>query len=324
MLDYLSSTFFLFKAVMIEIDDEIVGLSKDYLPGWSDCSNIEGSAPWCFDDDRAEPRYEDAMAFFVNRFYKSVSTDEQFDVIIMDALDPNDGVEFATYLYTDDAYIQSLYNGLTESGILVVQVGEVPVYNSPPDEIGSFKNRALMMKQLEAAGFKSIHLYDEGHSEFHAPWSTMVAFKSLETKKNWYRNSAEIDLQIKKRIRKSNTNEPLLRNFDGSTMMGYQVSPKVFETQYCSQENTPSECKDKKVISADQVYNPVVDRSSSPRLSRNHNFLGATAGNDAAESSDADNETHSPEVPSRFVPQKFMNGADMIFRGDGVTTCKAV
>ena len=308
---------------MIEIDDEIVGLSKDYLPGWSDCSNIEGSAPWCFDDERAEPRYEDAMAFFVDRFSGATSMDEQFDVIIMDALDPNDGVEFATYLYTDDAYIQSLYNGLTDSGILVVQIGEVPVYNSPPDEIGSFKNRALMMKQLEAVGFKSIHLYDEGHSEFHAPWSTMVAFKNLETRKNWYRNSAEIDLQIKKRIRKGTTNVPLLRNFDGATMMGYQVSPKVFETQYCSKENAPPECKEKGIASTSQVYNPVVDRSSSPRLSRNHNFLQTTARNDAALNSEADNETYPSEVPFRFVPQKFINGADMMSRGEGLATCKA-
>lgn len=319
------------KAVMIEIDDEIVGLSKEYLPGWNDCSNIEGSAAWCFDDERAEPRYEDAMAFFVDRYFDAASTEEKFDVIIMDALDPNDGVEFATYLYTDDAYMHSLYNGLSESGILVVQVGEIPTSSSPPDEIGAFKNRALMMRQLEDIGFKSIHLYDEGHSEFHAPWSTMVAFKNEETRKNWYRNSAEIDLEIQKRIRKSTTDTPLLRNFDGSTMMTYQVTPKVFQSQYCkeykfnsSKETVPAECRHKKSFSSDQAYNPVLDRSAVPRQSRRHNFFGTADGKTHHSKPDADNETRLHQVPSKSASEKFMDGVQLFFQdGERLATCEA-
>ena len=217
------------KALMIEIDDEIVGLSKKYLPEWNDCSNIVGSSQWCFDDERAELIYEDATSFFLDRYQEEAKIEQKFDIIIMDALDPNDGVEFATYLYTDVAYIRSLYNSLTQSGILVAQVGEVPLAISPADEIGVFKNRALMVKLLQEIGFKSINLYEEGHSGFMAPWSTMVAFKNETTVNNWYRNSAEIDLQIKKRIGKGITSAPLLRHFDGSTMMSYQITPKVFE-----------------------------------------------------------------------------------------------
>jgi len=320
------------KAVMIEIDDEIVGLSKEYLPGWNDCSNIEGSAAWCFDDARAEPRYEDAMAFFVDRYYDAASTVEKFDVIIMDALDPNDGVEFATHLYTDDAYMHSLYNGLSGSGILVVQVGEIPVSKSPPDEFGPFKNRALMMQQLEEIGFKSIHLYDEGHSEFHAPWSTLVAFKDERTRNNWYRNSAEIDLQIKKRISKSTTGKPLLRNFDGSTMMGYQITPKVFQSQYCNEykaaprlEGAPAECLDKKFLSSEQAYNPVLDRSFSPRQSRHHNFFEGNNGRSNTQTKhDADNETHLHQLPSKNASEKFSDGAALFFKvGDRLATCEA-
>ena len=72
----------------------------------------------------------------------------------MDALDPNDNIEFAVELYTSDTYIQSLYNALTEDGILVVQVGEVPDLSSPADETGRFANRAVMKEKLDAVGFK--------------------------------------------------------------------------------------------------------------------------------------------------------------------------
>jgi len=303
------------KVVMIEIDDEIVGLSKQYLPEWSDCSNIEGSAKWCFDDERAEPRYEDAMAYFINSFNNADKKEEKYDVIIMDALDPNDGVEFATYLYTDDAYIQSLYNGLTESGILVVQVGEVPVSGSPPDEIGAFKNRAMMLKQLEQVGFKSIHLYEEGHSGFMAPWATLVAFKDEDTRSNWYRNSAEVDIQIKRRIRKATSRTPLLRNFDGSTMMNYQITPKVFETLYCEQQVAPVECHSRNFESRSEVYNPVVERSSYSRQSRQHNFFGNAVNKLAHRSyADADNKTFPNQVPSVYGPEKWIDEALLFFK----------
>lgn len=304
------------NAVMIEIDDEIVGLSKEHLPGWTDCSNIVGSAEWCFDDVRAELRYEDAMAFFVDRYQDVATTEEKFDVIIMDALDPNDGVEFATYLYTDDAYIQSLYNGLTESGILVVQVGEVPTASSPPDEIGAFKNRALMMKQLQEIGFKSIHLYEEGHSGFMAPWSTMVAFKNEETRNNWYRNSAEVDIQIKMRVGKGVTSSPLLKNFDGSTMMNYQVTPKVFETLYCKQQQVPGECTNKNIASSAQVYNPVYERSTSSRQTMPDLFGNSGSQTVFRSNPDADNETHPSQVTSKFGPEKWLDGAQLFFTGN--------
>ena len=41
----------------------------------------------------------------------------------MDALDPNDGVDFAAGLYNSSLFELSLKNGLTENGILVAQLG---------------------------------------------------------------------------------------------------------------------------------------------------------------------------------------------------------
>ena len=79
------------KVKMIEIDEEMVNVSRESLPDWSDCSDLHGSADWCGDDKRAELFYEDALAWFMNRFSDDkIDSDEfkedPFDIIIMDAL----------------------------------------------------------------------------------------------------------------------------------------------------------------------------------------------------------------------------------------------
>jgi len=74
-------------AIMIEIDEEMVSVSRQHLPEWSDCSDLVGSAKWCGDDARAQVYYEDALAWFIDRYYDEKNiTDELLDVIIMDAL----------------------------------------------------------------------------------------------------------------------------------------------------------------------------------------------------------------------------------------------
>lgn len=76
------------RAVMVEIDQGMVDLSRKFLPEWSDCSDIDGSlGESCFEDPRAEVYYEDAIAWFIDRFGEDSDIhDDGFDVIIMDAL----------------------------------------------------------------------------------------------------------------------------------------------------------------------------------------------------------------------------------------------
>ena len=73
---------------MIEMDEVLVNVSKQYLPEWSDCSKILGSTPSCFDDPRAEILHTDPVAWFVERFSngEKVNPEDTFDVIIIDAL----------------------------------------------------------------------------------------------------------------------------------------------------------------------------------------------------------------------------------------------
>lgn len=152
------------KAVMIEIDAGVVELSREYLKEWSDCSDLVGSTNDCFEDSRAEVLYEDAMKYFMTGFPTNDGVTgeiEKFDVIISDALDPNVEIEFAKELYTNEDYIQSLYNALTDSGILAIQLGEAPSFKSPADEASDFENRALVMEKMEEVGFRSMHTYTE-------------------------------------------------------------------------------------------------------------------------------------------------------------------
>lgn len=76
------------KVVMIDIDEQMVTLSRKYLPFWSDCSAIANSSASCFDDPRVETYFLDAFKWFIDRFAGGENTllEEPFDVIIMDAL----------------------------------------------------------------------------------------------------------------------------------------------------------------------------------------------------------------------------------------------
>jgi hypothetical protein len=74
--------------VMVEIDEEMVKLSRQYLPEWSDCSKLAGSPKSCFEHPKAEVYYMDAIGWFIDRFGDAATLDasQKFDVIIMDAL----------------------------------------------------------------------------------------------------------------------------------------------------------------------------------------------------------------------------------------------
>ena len=75
------------KVIMIDIDEQMVALSREYLPEWSDCSMLEGSSGSCFEDPRVELYCEDAFAWFIERYSDDDdSIGDPFDVIIMDVL----------------------------------------------------------------------------------------------------------------------------------------------------------------------------------------------------------------------------------------------
>jgi spermidine synthase len=92
------------RAVMAEIDGEVIRLSKEFLP------NIGGSA-WT--DPRAEVMVGDGIDYVKN------APDGAFDVIIVDSTDP---IGVGEVLFTDEFY-QNAARILTPQGIIVNQCG---------------------------------------------------------------------------------------------------------------------------------------------------------------------------------------------------------
>merc|ERR1719457_399444 len=114
----------------------MVSVSREFLPDWNNCTDLIGSAAWCGDDKRAEMYYTDAFAWFNDRFADGIEIDEEerFDVLIMDALDPEDDIPFAEMLYNDEDFVETLYNSLTDDGVIVLQLGEAPGEEDPGEE----------------------------------------------------------------------------------------------------------------------------------------------------------------------------------------------
>jgi spermidine synthase len=92
------------RAVMVEIDGEVIRLSKEFLP------NIAGDA---WDDPRAEVTVGDGIDYVKN------APDASFDVIIVDSTDP---IGVGEVLFTDDFY-QNCARVLTARGLVVNQCG---------------------------------------------------------------------------------------------------------------------------------------------------------------------------------------------------------
>jgi hypothetical protein len=126
---------------------------------------------------------------------------------------------------------------LGDEGIFIAQVGEVEVLDDlpgsfhPNDQLGTF------LEGLESFGFESIVDYEESHGRFIESWGFIVAMKSSESRANWFRNEAEVNLQISKRILRSAE----LLFFDGATMMGYQYTSRIDEEIFC-RDKSNGEC----------------------------------------------------------------------------------
>jgi spermidine synthase len=93
------------KAVMVDIDREVVELCRRYLPSFH-----RGS----FNDPRAEIHFTDARKYIEN-------TKEKFDVIIIDIVDPLEAGP-ACLLYTQE-YYRELKGRMNRGGIMVIQSG---------------------------------------------------------------------------------------------------------------------------------------------------------------------------------------------------------
>ncbi|MEM0066488.1 MAG: polyamine aminopropyltransferase [Sulfolobales archaeon] len=108
------------RAVMVDIDEEVVKVSRDYLVSWHSGA---------FDDPRATVVIEDGRTFVEK-------LKEKFDVVIMDLTDPY-GPEIARALYGEE-FIERLHEVLADDGVLSTQAGTSFFY---PEEFNELHRR---------------------------------------------------------------------------------------------------------------------------------------------------------------------------------------
>jgi spermidine synthase len=179
-------------AVMIEIDEQLVTIAREFLADFSDCSDLVGRATCCFDDDRVDMQYVDGREYFVDRFgpddTKKVTAAEKFDVVIVDALDPEDeSTKLSELLYSDELFLSSLLDSLTDEGVLVLQVGTAATIDDPRPDFGIYKTRENLFRMLEAnPSVAAMLVYEEAHCGFLEPHSFLLVCKTVECRSRWY------------------------------------------------------------------------------------------------------------------------------------------
>lgn len=136
------------KAVMVDIDRQVVETSKKYLPEWS-CGS--------FTDKRTELVFEDAKKFVEH-------CNEKFDIIISDLTDPfQDSLSI-------DSFTREFYSLckkiLTDEGILVVQGGSLD-----PHYMQYYLQVVANLKE----SFKHVASYGHFIFSFMSVWGFMIA-----------------------------------------------------------------------------------------------------------------------------------------------------
>lgn len=232
------------SAVMVEIDSDMVALSREYLPDFNDCSDLLGRAPNCFDDELATVTFQDGRTWFIDRFSSSPTvSEEKFDVLLVDALDPEDGSEISVALYSNENFISVLVDSLSEEGVLAIQVGTAATIDDPRPDFGIYNNREALFRVLEAnPDVKAMFVYEEPHCGFLEPHAFLIVCKSVSCRSRWYARQDQIDYEIYDRIVRTKSKKRALTFFDGTTQRSYQWPKKGWETVYCRREPTPFEC----------------------------------------------------------------------------------
>ncbi|WP_426231207.1 fused MFS/spermidine synthase [Pararhizobium sp. DWP3-4] len=141
------------RAVMVDIDRDVVDICREHLGTWS---------YGAFTDPRAELHYCDGRAFVE-------TTDDLFDVVIIDVVDMLDNGP-AQHLYTREFY-QMVRERLRPGGIVVVQALEFSFCD--------YKGHTAVSRTL-AAVFSQVHSYQVAVPCFLASWGFLIASDWLD------------------------------------------------------------------------------------------------------------------------------------------------
>jgi spermidine synthase len=178
------------KAVMVDIDDEVIALSRKYLPGHS-----RGA----FEDRRTELHHTDA------RDYLARSKD-RFDVVIIDLPDPIE--EGPAYLLYTREFYRIVYDKLSEDGLITVQAGSASV--------NELLNLTAVNNTLKGV-FPIVATYAAYIPCFGGPWGFCLASRKHDPSRL---PPAEVDSRIAARALTG------LKFYDGLTHQGMFSLPR--------------------------------------------------------------------------------------------------
>jgi len=187
------------RAVMVDIDEEVVALSKKYLPEHS-----RGA----FEDSRTELHHVDA------RDYLAKSNDK-FDIIVIDLPDPIE--EGPAYLLYTREFYQIVRDKLTDNGLIVVQAGSASL-----TELLNFTAVNNTLKSV----FPIVSQYKADMPCFGGPWGFCLA--SLNPDPTLL-SPDEVDNRIAARSLTG------LKLYDGLTHQGMFSLPKYIRDALVSQ-----------------------------------------------------------------------------------------
>lgn len=178
------------RAVMVDIDEEVVDLCRRHLP------EMHRGA---FDDTRTEVRHQDARAYLE-------ATGERFDLIISDLPEPLEEGP-ACLLYTKEFYAV-VRDRLTPSGVLTMQAGMTKV-----GDTAFFTTVHRTLRQV----FPVVAGYQTFVSCFGTPWGFILASKRTDPRRQ---DLATIDRLIGERVHGD------LEYWDGQTHQHAFALPK--------------------------------------------------------------------------------------------------
>lgn len=144
-------------AVMVDIDEELIGFVKEHMPEWH-----QGS----FEDSRTTLLHTDARAWLESQ------KGANYDVILSDLPDPLEGGP-AIYLFTTE-YFQICADALGEDGVLALQAGCANL--SYPYCFACCVETLRSMKEV----FPYVRPYFGIMTTFMMPWGFVLASKSKD------------------------------------------------------------------------------------------------------------------------------------------------
>ncbi|MCX7988764.1 MAG: polyamine aminopropyltransferase [Thermodesulfovibrio sp.] len=177
------------EVIMVDLDEEVINISKKFLPEWSNGA---------FDDPRVKLVIDDARAYIEGM-------KDYFDVIIIDLPEPTEGGP-AYLLYTKEFY-EKIYKALKKDGIMVTQSASTAINN-----LSVFVS---IIKTIKAI-FPYVKPYIANIPSFFAPWGFVLASKVI--------NPDKIDLK-----EKISNFEENLRFFDLDAYLGMFSLPKYIK-----------------------------------------------------------------------------------------------